>query len=98
MLITIAMRINTAALVAIPCGVAPATFVELFPTADRLSGYSIAFNLGLGVVGGSTPMVVTWLIHVSGVEVAPAYYLVLFALIAIGGMLWMQDRSREPLQ
>jgi len=86
-----------AALVAVPCGVAPATFVELFPTADRLSGYSISFNLGLGIVGGSTPVVATWLIDVSGVEVAPAYYLVMFALMAIGGVLWMQDRSREPL-
>jgi MHS family proline/betaine transporter-like MFS transporter len=70
-------------MIAVLCGVAPATFAPLLPTADRLSGYSFAFNLGLGVVGGSTLMVVTWLISISGTDITPAYYLILFALIAV---------------
>jgi MHS family proline/betaine transporter-like MFS transporter len=91
-------QLGLAILVAVPCGVAPATFVELFPTEDRLSGYSVAFNFGLGIVGGSTPMAATWLIDVTGSELAPAYYLLAFALLAVGSLLWMQDRSREPLR
>jgi len=46
-------------LLAVPLGSAPATFVELFPSSDRLTGYSISFNLGVGVVGGATPMLAT---------------------------------------
>jgi len=94
----ITAQFGLAVLIAIPCGVGPATFVELFPTEDRLSGYSVAFNIGLGIVGGSTPMAATWLIDISGSQLAPAYYLVACALLAIASLLWMKDRSREPLQ
>ena len=41
----------TFALLAVPIGSGPALFVEMFPESDRLSGYSVAFNVGLGVVG-----------------------------------------------
>ncbi|MEJ2508675.1 MAG: MFS transporter [Gammaproteobacteria bacterium] len=87
-----------AILVAVPCGVAPATFVELFPTEDRLSGYSVAFNVGLGVVGGATPMAATWLIDVSGSTLAPGFYLLGCALLGVAILSWMKDRSREPLR
>ncbi|MCF8038908.1 MAG: MFS transporter [Desulfohalobiaceae bacterium] len=84
-------------LIAFPCGIAPSLFVELFPTRDRLSGYSIAFNLGLGVIGGSTPMAVTWLISLTGIKIAPAFYMMFWILIGLGTLLWMKDRSREAL-
>ena len=85
-------------LIAAPLGSAPAMFVELFPARHRLSGYSVAYNLGLGVVGGATPMVCTWLIDVSGYATAPAAYMVLMAAIGTAAMLTMRDRSREPLR
>jgi MHS family proline/betaine transporter-like MFS transporter len=84
--------------VAVPLGSAPAMFAELFPARDRLSGYSVAYNLGLGVVGGTTPMLSTWLIKTSGYSTAPAAYLVLMAGIAFITLLVMRDRSREALR
>ncbi|MEJ2142882.1 MAG: MFS transporter [Gammaproteobacteria bacterium] len=91
-------QFGLAILIAVPSGVGPATFVELFPTEDRLSGYSVAFNIGLGIVGGATPMIATWLIDVSGSDISPAYYLIAFALLAIASLVWIKDRSREPLR
>ena len=85
-------------LIAFPCGVAPALFVELFPTRDRLSGYSIAFNFGIGIIGGSTPMVSTWLISTTGWTLAPSLYMTLWALVGITALYWMKDRSREELR
>jgi len=85
-------------LIAFPCGTAPALFVELFPTRDRLSGYSIAFNLGLGVVGGATPMAATALISITGFDIAPAFYMAFWAAVGIAALLWMSDGSREPLK
>lgn len=85
------------ALIAVPLGSAPAMFVELFPACDRLSGYSVAYNLGLGVIGGATPMLATWLIDVTGYASAPAALLTLGAVAALVMSVWMQDRSREPL-
>jgi MHS family proline/betaine transporter-like MFS transporter len=83
---------------AFPCGIAPALFVELFPTRDRLSGYSIAFNLGLGVVGGASPMAATALISLTGFDIAPAFYMVFWSALGFGALSWMTDRSREELK
>ena len=80
------------------CGVAPALFVELFPTKDRLSGYSVAYNLGLGVVGGATPMIASWLISVTGNKNTLAVFMIGVAVIGVGALFWMKDRSREPLR
>jgi len=79
-------------------GSAPALFVEMFPESDRLSGYSVAFNLGLGVFGGLTPMIATSLIATTGVVTAPAMYLAVTAFIAVLALIAMPDRSREPLR
>ncbi|MDX1804813.1 MAG: MFS transporter [Alcanivorax sp.] len=84
-------------LIAIPLGAAPATFVELFPLSDRLTGYSIAYNLGLGVVGGTAPMIAVWLIETSGHSLAPALYLSLQAAVSLLAAFALRDRSREPL-
>ena len=85
-------------LVAIPSGAAPAMFVELFPAVDRLSGYSVSFNVGMGIVGGSTPMVITWLISKTGLTVVPAFYLFGWSLVGLLSLAWIRDRSREPLR
>ncbi|MGD8829713.1 MAG: MFS transporter [Pseudomonadales bacterium] len=85
-------------MIAVPLGSAPALFVELFPARDRLSGYSVAYNLGLGVVGGATPMVSTWLIDVTGQPTMPAVVMTVMAVVAVGALLSMTDRSREPLR
>jgi MHS family proline/betaine transporter-like MFS transporter len=87
-----------AALIAVPAGVGPAMFAELFPTSDRLSGYSISFNIGMGMVGGSTPAIVTWLIAVTGRPLTAAIYMTIGALVSLVALLWMKDRSREALR
>lgn len=84
-------------LIAFPCGIAPALFVELFPMEDRLSGYSIAFNLGIGVIGGSTPMAATWLISKTDVTISPGMYMAAWSFLTAVSLVWMKDRSREPL-
>ena len=94
----LAAQIPLAVLVAVPLGVAPAMMVELFPVYDRLTGYSLAFNLGLGVAGGTAPMVATWLISATGVDGAPGGYLALGALLSVLALSLMTDRSREPLR
>lgn len=87
-----------ALVIAIPLGSAPAMLVELFPLADRLTGYSLSYNLGLGVAGGTAPMIATWLISVTGYDAAPGAYLALSGIVSAGALWLMQDRSREPLR
>jgi len=93
----LAAQLIFAVLIVFPLGAAPALLVELFPTDDRLTGYSVAFNIGIGVVGGTTPMIATWLIDATSVISAPAFYLSVLSLVAVTSLLMMKDRSREPL-
>lgn len=85
-------------LLAVPLGSAPAMFVEQFPSSDRLTGYSVSFNLGIGVLGGATPALTTWLISYTGADMIPAILMISAALLAVVVLLWMTDRSREPLR
>jgi MHS family proline/betaine transporter-like MFS transporter len=94
----IVVQILFAVFIAVLCGVAPAMFVELFPTKDRLSGYSVAYNLGLGVVGGATPMISTWLISITGNKNALVGIMICVAVIGVAALFWMRDRSREQLR
>lgn len=87
-----------AAIIALPLGAAPAMFVELFPVNDRLTGYSLAYNLGLGIAGGTAPMIATWLMSRTGYQDAPGAYLAFAAVVSAGALWFMQDRSREPLR
>ena len=88
----------TFALLAVPLGSGPALFVEMFPESDRLSGYSVAFNLGLGVVGGLTPMIATSLIATTDIVTAPALYMALAGGTAVITLALIPDRSRSPLR
>lgn len=93
----IVAQVALTVLIAAPLGSAPALFVELFPAEDRLSGYSVAYNIGLGVIGGTTPMLATWLIDATGIPSAPAGLLMVMSVLAFFTLLSIRDRSREPL-
>jgi MHS family proline/betaine transporter-like MFS transporter len=86
------------ALLSVPLGSGPALFVEMFPEEDRLSGYSVAFNLGVGVFGGLTPMIATSLIAATGITTAPALYMACACIIAVICLAMVPDHSRAPLR
>jgi MHS family proline/betaine transporter-like MFS transporter len=86
-----------AALAAMVQGPAPAAFVELFPTRTRYSGIALAYNGTLALLGGTTPLIATWLIDETGYARAPAFYL-LAAVIGCGIAAWcMTDRTGQEL-
>lgn len=91
-------HVVTFGLLAIPLGSGPALFVEMFPASDRLSGYSVAFNIGMGVFGGLTPMVATSLIAVTDAPSALTAYLCFACILAVVALVFVPDRSREPLR
>ncbi len=79
-------------------GIAPAMLTELFKGEHRLSGYSTAYNIGLGIAGGTAPLVATGLIGLTHDPMMPAWYLVLAAIASIIAAYYMKDRSREALR
>jgi MHS family proline/betaine transporter-like MFS transporter len=92
------VQIAFGALLALIMGAAPAMLVELFPGAYRMSGYSVSFNIGIGIAGGLAPLLATSLIGATGDLLAPAWFLMAGAVLAAGAAVAMTDRSRDPLR
>ena len=67
-------------------GTLPVFLAEIFPTRVRYSGFAFSFNTANALFGGTAPFVATLLIKVTGSSLAPAWYLVAAALVAMGAM------------
>ena len=70
---------------------------ELFATRVRSSGYSIGYNVSVALFGGTAPYVATWLVARTGNELAPAYYVIVAALVTLITVLTMRETARRPL-
>lgn len=75
-----------------------ATFLaEVFPTPVRYTGFALAFNSANALLGGTAPFVATWLIAVTGSTAAPAWYLTVIAVGALGAMLTVRETAFSEL-
>jgi MHS family proline/betaine transporter-like MFS transporter len=64
-------------------GALPVTMVETTPREVRCSAISVGYNLSVGVLGGMTPLVATWLLQRTRDDLAPAYYIMAAALVSL---------------
>jgi len=64
----------------------------------RYSGFAFSFNSANALFGGTAPFVATWLISTSGSKLAPAWYLVGAAIIALIAMLAARETAGKPLE
>ena len=84
-------------LLALVMGVGPAMLAEQFPAGYRVSAHAVSFNIGIGIAGGTAPMIATALIEVTGSAMAAAAYLIFAAILALIGVLMLRDRTREEM-
>ncbi len=80
---------GAASLVAIP---------ELLPRGIRATGMSIAYAIGVSLFGGTTQLLVTWLIGVTGNPAAPAWYVAATSLVTAAAMLAMPESRQRALE
>jgi MFS transporter, MHS family, citrate/tricarballylate:H+ symporter len=59
-----------------PGGVIFAAISESLPKRIRGAGFALVYAVSISSLGGTTQLVVTWLIHVTGSAIAPAWYLI----------------------
>jgi MHS family proline/betaine transporter-like MFS transporter len=71
--------------------------VELFATRVRYSGFSVGYNIAVAGFGGTTPYVVTWLTSTNGV-MAPAFYLIVAAVLSLLTVLGLRETAGNPLR
>lgn len=93
----LSMSALLAALTAISSAAAIAAIPEMLPRAVRSAGTSISYAFVVTVFGGTTQLVVTWLIGVTGDPLSPAYYLVLASIVGVIAMILMPETSRQDL-
>ncbi|MBF8005711.1 MFS transporter [Pseudomonas brenneri] len=60
---------------AINGGAGLALLMEAFSRDDRVTGLSIIYSFGVTLFGGFSPLIVTWLIALTGSPLVPAWYL-----------------------
>lgn len=80
-------------LVASIIGVQPLFSQRLFPTQDRYTGVSFSYSLGVGVMGGLTPLILTMAIEYHSALFTPSFYLMGTALIFLGCLLFIPSRK-----
>jgi len=90
------MQIILCSLLGIFYGPLATVLVEQFPTRIRSTGLAIPYNLGVMIFGGFAQFLVTWLIHATGSPIAPVYYMMFGAAIALVSLLFIADPAREP--
>jgi MFS family permease len=70
-----------------------ATFVEALPQNIRGGVFATIYAVAIASFGGTAQLVVTWLLHISGNPLAPAWYLLLAAVVGLIAMSLMPETA-----
>ncbi len=70
-------------------GTMPGTLPSMFFSDVRYRTLSVTFNVSVSIFGGTTPLVATWLVHQTGNNLAPAWYLTIVSVIGFFIILFM---------
>ncbi|RLQ96889.1 MFS transporter [Falsibacillus albus] len=80
-------------------GTMPALLPSLFFTDVRYGALAITYNISASLFGGTTPLVLAWLIDFTANRMMPAYYLIVACLIGIVVVaIFVKETSGKPLR
>lgn len=66
---------------------------EMFPRQIRATGMSIVYCLGVSIFGGFAQFFATWLIQLSGSNLAPAWYLIGCGVVSLLPLPFMRETA-----
>lgn len=98
LMVILMIQIAFGAILAMNDGTLPCFLAEIFPTRVRFSGFAFSFNIANAVFGGTAPFIATWLIQLTGNKMAPAWYLLAAAAVALIAMLASRETAYKALQ
>jgi MFS transporter, MHS family, proline/betaine transporter len=75
-------------------GVMPSLMAEIFPTRTRGTGMALSYNISVPIFGGFAPFISTWLIELTGNNLAPSFYLMLTGLMSLSALVLVRGRLR----
>jgi len=76
----------------------PSMLPSLFFTQVRYVALAITFNISVSLFGGTTPLVLAWLIKVTDNKMIPAYYIMAACLIGIITMIFVKETTGKALR
>lgn len=78
-------------------GTIPATLTSMFGATVRYSCFAISYNVSVSALGGTAPLINTWLIKETGLTIIPALYLMGGALLGLLALWGLRDRTGQPM-
>ena len=90
-------QMGFALLVSLFAGANTAAMAEMIPAKNRVSTVSIGYNLTVGVLGGTTPMVCAYLMTRTHNDLSPAFYLIGATIISFLIILTIKETAHKPL-
>ena len=75
----------------------PYLLSDLFPTHARFTCVGISFNVVDALIGGFTPVVALYLLHLTGQQGAFCWFLLFCALLSLGSYLAMKEKHPPHL-
>jgi len=85
----------------LPYGAAYAAITEGIPKEVRARAFALVYSIPVAAFGGTTQLVVTWLLHVTGEPMALAWYLTAISAIGLLAMIGMRESAPvklDPMQ
>jgi MHS family proline/betaine transporter-like MFS transporter len=79
-------------------GLVPTLLSEFFPTTVRMSGLSVAYTLANALFGGTAPIVVLWLVGLTGNPAFVVFYCVGALVITLVGAVIVRETAGRPLR
>lgn len=76
-------------------GTTSISVVENFPPPARYTGLALGYNIGNGFLGGTVPIVCTWLLGVTHSDLSPAYYIMFCALITFATVFFSVSETKN---
>lgn len=96
--VTIGCELALALPLGMVSGAIAAANVELMPREVRCTGLAFSYNLSVGIFGGITPMVVTWLTAYLQNPAAPGYWVAASAAVSALVLLFsVRETKDDPL-
>ncbi len=66
---------------------------EFYPTNIRSTALSISYNTATSIFGGTTPLIMEYLLQSTGTITSSVYYIVICAILSLIGIFFYKDRS-----
>ena len=68
------------------------------PASLRCTVVALGYNVTLGIVGGLSPLVATWLVNRTENDLAPAFMVMVAAAVSFFAIRLFKENSRVALQ